>query len=333
VKLLVVRFSSIGDIVLTTPILRALKNQLPEVEIHYLTKKAFTGILDQNPFIDQLITIDQHIDEVIPRLKAENYDYIIDLHKNARSLSLKRKLGVKSLSFPKLNIEKWLLVNFKWNKMPKVHIVDRYFEAVKSLGVKNEQHLCDFFIAAKDEIDTQSSFGFESGRYVSVAVGAQFATKRLPVSKIVEILKKINSPIVLVGGPTDKNTAQEIIDLLPDSKITSACGNFNLGQSASIVKQSAVILTHDTGLMHIATCFKVPIVSVWGNTVPDLGMYPYYPENPELFSIHEVEDLKCRPCSKIGYSNCPKGHFKCMMKQDEDGIAEEIRSKEHPSTS
>lgn len=327
-KLLVVRFSSIGDIVLTTPILRALKNQLSEVEIHYLTKKAFTGILDQNPFIDQLITIDQHIDEVVSRLKNEQYDFIIDLHKNARSLSLKRKLRVKSLSFPKLNIEKWLLVNFKWNKMPKVHIVDRYFEAVKSLGVKNEQHLCDFFIAAKDEIDTQSAFGFESGKYVSVAIGAQFATKRLPVSKIVEILKKIDSPIVLVGGPTDKVSAQEIINHLPDSTITSACGNFNLGQSASIVKQSAVLLTHDTGLMHIATCFKVPILSVWGNTVPDLGMYPYYPQNPELFSIHEVENLKCRPCSKIGYSKCPKGHFKCMMEQDVEGIAEEIRNKE-----
>lgn len=328
-KLLVIRFSSIGDIVLTTPVLRALKNQLPSVEIHYLTKKSFTAILDQNPFIDQLITIEQHIDEVVPRLKNEQYDSIIDLHKNARTLSLRKKLGIKTLSFPKLNIEKWLLVNFKWNKMPKVHIVDRYFEAVKSLGVKNEDHLCDFFIAPQDEIDTHSAFELESGTYVSVAIGAQFATKRLPVSKIVEILGALDKPIILVGGPTDRENAEEIIRLLPDKKVISACGQFNLGQSASIVKQSAVLLTHDTGLMHIATCFSVPIVSVWGNTVPDLGMYPYYPHNPELFSIHEVNDLKCRPCSKIGYSKCPKGHFKCMMDQDMEEIVAGIKRTEH----
>lgn len=328
-KLLVIRFSSIGDIVLTTPVLRALKNQLPSVEIHYLTKKSFTAILDQNPFIDQLITIDQHIDEVVLRLKNENYDFIIDLHKNARTLSLRKKLGIKTLSFPKLNIEKWLLVNFKWNKMPKVHIVDRYFEAVKSLGVKNEDHLCDFFIAPKDEIDTHSAYELESGTYVSVAIGAQFATKRLPVSKIVEILGALDKPIILVGGPTDRENAEEIIRLIPEKKVISACGQFNLGQSASLVKQSAVLLTHDTGLMHIATCFSVPIVSVWGNTVPDLGMYPYYPHNPELFSIHEVNDMKCRPCSKIGYSKCPKGHFKCMMDQDMEEIVAGIKRMEH----
>lgn len=326
-KLLVIRFSSIGDIVLTTPILRALKNQLPKVEIHYLTKNSFKAILDQNPFIDQLITIDQHIDEVIPRLKKEQYDYIIDLHKNARTLSLRRKIGVKTFTFPKLNIEKWLLVNFKWNKMPEVHIVDRYFEAVKSLGVKNEDHLCDFFIAPKDEIDTLSAFSLERGTFVSVAIGAQYATKRLPVSKLVEILGSLDKPIVLVGGPTDRENGEEIIRLLPEKKIISACGQYNLGQSASIVKQSAVLLTHDTGLMHIATCFKVPIVSVWGNTVPDLGMYPYYPQNPELFSIHEVKGLKCRPCSKIGYSKCPRGHFKCMMDQNVKTIVLKINEK------
>jgi ADP-heptose:LPS heptosyltransferase len=327
VKLLVIRFSSIGDIVLTTPILRALKNQIQDVEIHYLTKKSFTGLLDQNPFIDQLITIDQHIDEVVPRLKNENYDYIIDLHKNARTLSLRKKLGKKALTFPKLNLEKWLLVNFKWNKMPKIHIVDRYFEAVKSLGVKNEQHLCDFYIAPKDEIDIHSAFGFETGNYISFAIGAQFATKRLPVPKIVEILSLIDAPIVLVGGPTDRENAQEIINSLPERKIISACGAYNIGQSASIVKQSTVLLTHDTGLMHIATCFKVPIVSVWGNTVPDLGMFPYYPQNPELFSIHEVKDLKCRPCSKIGFKECPKKHFNCMQLQQSDKIAADLRER------
>ena len=321
-KILVIRFSSIGDVVLTTSVVRCLKLQT-NAEIHFITKEGFKTLLKDNPYIDKLITIKSSIKEVEDDLKQEKYDWVIDLHKNIRTLSLKQKLKVPSRSFPKLNKEKWLLVKFKINKMPKVHIVDRYFETVKHLGVVNDNLPGDFFIAPESDVNIQSTFGINE-KFITIAIGAQFATKRLPFEKLKEIISNINSPIVLVGGPTDTELATSIVEAFPSKQILNACGGFSLQQSASIVSQASVLLTNDTGLMHIAACFKTPIVSVWGNTVPELGMYPYLPNHSELYSIHQVENLSCRPCSKIGYKKCPKGHFNCMNLQDSTAIINDI---------
>ena len=326
-KILVVRFSSIGDVVLTTPVVRCLKQHIPNCEIHYITKKAFKGILEHNGNISKIFTIDSSISEVIAALKEEQYDYVIDLHKNLRTFQLKTKLGRPSYSFPKLNFEKWMLVNLKRNKMPKIHIVDRYFKAVEKLGVKIDNKPCDFFIHASDEIRLNDHFQLASEKYITIAIGAQFATKRMPVEKLKEIIEQLNQPIILIGGETDKALANEILVAFPYKSIFSACGNFSLTQSASIVKQSSALLTNDTGMMHIASCFQIPTLSVWGNTVPELGMYPYFPENAELFSIHEVKGMNCRPCSKIGFQECPKGHFNCMNLQDSIAISDDIMNK------
>lgn len=323
-KILVIRFSSIGDIVLTTPIIRCLK-QHTNAEIHFITKKAFEPILKDNPYIDKLITIKSSIKEIKEELKAEQYDEVIDLHKNLRTKALKRHLGVPAHSFDKLNVKKWLLVKFKRDLMPAIHIVDRYFETVKHLGVKSDNQPGDFFIEANNKVDLHQTFGIE-GSFVAIAVGAQFATKRLPFEKLVEVIEKINAPIVLTGGPTDEGLANQIIEYFKRPTIYNACGGFNLQQSASIVSQANVLMTNDTGLMHIAACFKTPIVSVWGNTVPQLGMYPYLPQNKELYSIHEVKGLNCRPCSKIGFKECPKGHFNCMMQQNSAEIIGKIQA-------
>jgi ADP-heptose:LPS heptosyltransferase len=325
-KILVVRFSSIGDIVLTSPIVRCIHQQIPDAEIHFLTKKSFESIVATNPFISKTWTIEKSIDELIPQLKAEKFDFLVDLHTNIRTKNLIRKLGVPHASFPKLNIEKWLLVNFKKPMKTNVHVVERYFKAVEKLHVVNDHLPCDFFFQTADEIDV-ASLGVESKKFVAFAIGAQFATKRMPISKMIEVVEKIQFPIVLAGGPMDKETADNIIKALPNQKIINACGGFSLRQSASIVKQAAVLLTHDTGLMHIASAFQIPIVSVWGNTVPALGMYPYYPQDENGFSIHEVNDLKCRPCSKIGFKSCPKKHFNCMNLQDAKAIANDVNMK------
>ena len=328
-KILIIRFSSIGDIVLTTPVLRAMKEQLPDVEIHYLTKKKFASLLVNNPRIDRLITIDKSINEVMLVLKNEEYDLVVDLHKNVRTLALKTKLKRPSKSFEKLNFQKWLLVNTKKNHMPDIHIVERYMNTVESLGIKSDGEPCEFYISSENEVNAKEKLNLSSSNFLGVAIGAQFATKCLPIEKTVEILREISGPMVLLGGSEDEAKGNEIVAQLSDKEIINTCGKFNLQQSASIVRQASVLLTHDTGLMHIATCFKVPIVSVWGNTVPNLGMYPYYPENPELFSIHEVKNLSCRPCSKIGFQACPKKHFKCMLEQDLGGIVERIEGFYH----
>ena len=210
-------------------------------------------------------------------------------------------------------------------KMPKVHIVDRYMQAVESLGVKKDDSPCEFYISAENEVDIQQELELNTKKYIGVAIGAQFATKCLPTDKMVEILKDLDSTIVLLGGPEDEAKGNEIATLLNGKEIINSCGKFNLQQSASIVKQASVLLTHDTGLMHIASCFEVPVISVWGNTIPEFGMYPYFPSNPELFSIHEVKDLSCRPCSKIGYQDCPKKHFRCMVEQDVEKVVGALR--------
>src|SRR5262245_21716119 len=137
-KILILRFSSIGDIVLTTPVPRCVKTQLENVEVHYATKAQYRSILESNPYVDKVFLLGGNLNDLVSELRKEKYDVILDLHNNLRTRILKWKLGVKSYSFDKLNIEKWLMVNFKINKLPDVHIVDRYLETAKSLGVKND---------------------------------------------------------------------------------------------------------------------------------------------------------------------------------------------------
>ena len=331
-KILVIRFSSIGDIVLTTPVIRCLKNQLQEVEIHVLTKKKFSNLYKTNPYINKVYEFDDSLKRNIEELKIENYDYVVDLQKNKRSVRVTRALDRPHASFPKLNFRKFLLSTFKINIMPDIHIVDRYFKAVEKLGVKNDYQGLDFFISEKNNYDiSQLPENFQKGYYAFV-IGGTYKTKILPAVKIVEIIKKINKAVVLLGGPDDVERAEEIIygvnettrqqdnEGSKNSQILNLVGKINLEQSASIVKNADSVLTNDTGLMHIAAAFHKNIVSVWGNTVPELGMYPYLPKEKEKCHIVECKDVRCRPCSKLGFKECPKKHFRCMMEIDVEEV-------------
>ena len=321
-KILIVRFSSIGDIVLTSPVVRCLKKQMPDAELHYLTKKSYVSLLENNPYIDHLHSIEKSIDEVVEQLKKEKFHYVIDLHHNVRTLSLKRKLRVSAYSFPKENIKKWLLVNFKIDNMPDIHIVDRYFEAVKPLHVKNDLQGIDYFIPKSAEVNLED-FGISSSYFV-FAIGGQFATKKIPKEKIVEICDKIDGEVVIIGGKEDHDEAGWIAEN-SKRKIQNLVGKLSLNQSAFVISKCKKIITHDTGMMHIAAAFDKPTISIWGNTVPQLGMYSYQPQHPENVVIIEKKGLKCRPCSKIGYQACPKKHFDCMD-HDTNEIVEHINS-------
>jgi ADP-heptose:LPS heptosyltransferase len=319
-KFLIIRFSSIGDIVLTTPVIRCIKNQVPDAEIHYLTKPAFETMLSSNPYIDNLWLWDDRPNQLIEALKSERFDYVIDLHHNLRSARVKLTLGVKAFSFRKLNIEKYLYVNFKLNRLPNLHIVDRYFETLNSFGIKNDRKGLDFFIPAAEQFSVDDLPEIHRGGFVALVVGALKATKRMPVEKLIELCTLIKLPIVLLGGKAEINDAKEIANQA-GHELVNLVGKLSITQSASVVKQAKVVITHDTGLMHIAAAFHKPIISIWGNTVPAFGMFPYMPDEPEKNFIAEVKDISCRPCSKIGYKKCPKGHFKCMLNQDLPEIA------------
>lgn len=322
-KILIIRFSSIGDIVLTTPIVRALKTQIGGVELHYATKIQYRSIFDENPYISKVHLYDRNIRELISSLRKEKFDYIIDLHNNLRTFVIKQSLRVKAFSFNKINYEKWLMVNLKINKLPSDHIVDRYLKTVGSLGVKNDALGLDYFIPDKDIVPRDWLPEAHRKEFVAYAIGAQHETKKLPLKKMIELCDKINGPIVLLGGQEDYERGQELESyFMPKDKayeagiasldkrtvIFNACGKYNLNQSASIIKQARKLFTHDTGLMHIGAAFKKEVYSIWGNTIPLFGMYPYRTK----FTVLENNNLSCRPCSKIGYAKCPKGHFKCM---------------------
>lgn len=318
-KFLVIRFSSIGDIVLTTPVVRCLKQQVPNAEVHFLTKQSFKSIVQHNPYIDKVMLLEHSFELMIHELKQENYDCIIDLHHNLRTLRIKRALKVKSHSFNKLNIRKWMRTALRINLLPKVHIVGRYLGTLKKFGVRNDGQGLDYFIPAKDEIKPSDIPVSHSFGYIGVVIGAAHNTKKLPLHKLKELCGKINHPIILLGGPEDRNIGDEIA-AVDDVKIYNACGKFNINESADLVRKAKVIITHDTGLMHIASAFKKPIISVWGNTVPAFGMTPYYGDYQSKEERFEIS-IWCRPCSKIGYKKCPLGHFKCMEKQDIERIA------------
>lgn len=324
-KVLILRFSSIGDIVLTSPVVRCLKMQ-KDAEIHYCTKKQYKSVLEANPFISKLHLLDDNWSQLMKDLKSENFDLIIDLHNNLRTRRIKLSLfGKKSQTFNKLNIKKWLTVNLKLDILPNIHIVDRYMATVESIGVKNDGLGLDHFIPEKDEVEFEWLPESHRREYVAFVIGAKFNTKKLPLNRMIELCDKINKPVILIGGKEDIENAEAIEAFFkkgnPESEIEeglaalgkkteifNACGKFNINQSASLLKNAKYVFTHDTGMMHIAAAFKRNIFCIWGNTIPEFGMYPYKTK----FTIFENKNLACRPCSKIGFDKCPKKHFKCM---------------------
>lgn len=316
-KILFIRFSSIGDIVLTTPLLRCVKKQIPGVEVHFLTKPSYYEVLCPNPNIDKIHTLEGSTFKLLKKLKNENYNYVIDLHKNIRSFKIKFFLFKPFYSFPKLNIQKWLLVNFKINFLPDIHIVERYFKALEKLKVINDGEGLDFYISEVDLVNiNQLPVNFHKG-YKVLVVGGNHFTKKIPDEILLNLCKKTQIPLVLIGGKEDRQRAEEIRKSADNIDVFNACGIFSIGQSASIIRQSKGIITPDTGMMHIAAALKKNIISVWGNTIPEFGMYPYFPKGMEYLStLVEVKKLNCRPCSKIGFKKCPKNHFKCMKMSD-----------------
>ena len=329
-KYLIIRFSSIGDIVLTTPVIRCLKKQT-EAEVHFLTKKGFQSIVEPNPYVDKVYAIEKGMSEVLSDLKKEKYNAIIELHNNLRTQQVKWTLGAQSYAFDKINWQKWLMVNLKINRLPETHIVDRYLKTVAPLGVENDGDGLDFFLSENDEFYFKSisrkgvKVNFEKP-FIALAIGAAHQTKRMPSELLEDICRKANLPIVLLGGPAEADEGAQLAATFAERQIINACGKISLQESAFLAKHATKVITPDTGMMHIAAAFQKEIISVWGNTIPEFGMSPYYGNHPVRNQTFEVKNLSCRPCSKIGHAKCPKGHFKCMRNQDVEGIINAVNT-------
>jgi ADP-heptose:LPS heptosyltransferase len=314
-KILVIRFSSMGDIIYTTPVVRCLKKQLQNAEVHVITKPAFKYIYDNNPFVDKLLLLKPKLADTIAEIKSEGYDYIIDLHKNLRTAIIKFLTGIKSSTYNKQNVRKWLSLKFRIKIAPPIHLVDRYMQTVKFLGVTNDGQPIDYYIKQQHQLTELLPLSHQQG-YIAFIIGATHFTKRMPNSKITNICRGLQQPVVLLGGKDVKVNGDEIAAAI-GTKIYNACGITSLDESVFLVSKAISIIGFDTGLTHIAEAFNKPIVSVWGGTVPDLlGVQPYKVKDVLVAGIN----LYCRPCSKFGLEKCPLGHFKCMNDMPEEQI-------------
>lgn len=314
-KILVIRFSSIGDIVLCSPVLRCLKKALPATEIHFLTKKKFAGLLEFNPYLTKTHSLGDSLSEISHELKKENFDLIIDLHSSLRSRWLSLLLNKPVLGVRKGSLSKWLLVHFGWNRLSAGHMADRYLKTIRPIGIEPDQEGLDFFPCdCEKPLEEELPDFVRNEKYAVFSIGGTHFTKRMPVARWIELMLEMHHPIVLAGGKEDLPAAEAIAKagMLAGKKIFNACGKYTIGGTAHLIRNSNLVISHDTGLMHIAAAFQKPVVCIWGNTVPAFGFYPW---KTPYFNL-EVKNLSCRPCTRIGKPACPKGHFHCMNQQD-----------------
>lgn len=334
-KFLFIRFSSIGDIVLATPAIRCLKMQLPGAEVHFLTKRSFKAVTEANPYIDQFHYYDNNLNELIANLRNEKFDLIIDLHKNFRTEIIKFQLDVLALSYNKLSLQKFMLTKLGINKMPGRHITDRCLDALAPLGVVNDGMGLDYFIPTNHHIKSTDIPTSHQAGFIALVIGASYYTKKLPVKKLQELCTSIQFPIILIGGKEDINEG-EMISMADPTKIYNACGKFSLHESADIVRQSKLVISHDTGFQYIACAFNKKVLAIWGGTSPLLDVEPYYGIHQMQFHADGktyqnfiVPNLSCQPCSNYGTKTCPKVHFNCMQQQDVHLIANTAMSMLH----
>lgn len=315
IKFLIIRLSSIGDIVLTSPVVRCLKQQVEDAEIHYVVKEKYASIIEANQYITKIHILGENLAVMLDELEQEQFDYIIDLHHNFRSTRIKNKLKIPAFSVDKLNYQKWLLVNFKINRLPDRHIVDRYLDTLSVFDIKNDGKGLDYFIPESRGFDFQKLPRTFSNGYIALVIAGTYFTKKLPIEKVLEFCRLTDKPVILLGGKKEASEGKQIAEEFPN-KVLNLCGQTTLNESASLVRNARLVVTNDTGLMHIAAAFQKKILSFWGNTTPQFGMVPYLSDPAS--KMMEIPDLKCRPCSKLGYTKCPKKHFRCMAEQDMD---------------
>jgi ADP-heptose:LPS heptosyltransferase len=322
-KVLIIRFSSIGDIVLSTAAIRCLKKQVPNIEVHFLTKEKMKSVTIANPYIDKFHYYKDDLATLVTELRNEDFDYIIDLHKNLRTYLLRLKLMTsKALwySYHKLSVQKFILTKLKINLMPHRHISLRCIDAMAPLGVTDDGNGLDYFIHNDEHIkDEDLPHGHLFG-YVAIVIGAAHNTKKLPVYKLQEICLKINYPIILIGGKEDAEQGKEIA-FINSEKIFNACGKFSLNESADLVRRAKLVISHDTGLQYMACAFQKNILAIWGGTSPKLQVEPFYGTNKISLHKNFFLNLWCQPCSNYGTKKCPLGHFNCMKNQNTDLIA------------
>lgn len=314
-NVLVVRFNSIGDIVLTSPVISSLHAE--GYKVHYLTKAVFSELLENNSKVTKCWTLVDSLSSVISELRNYRFEFVIDLHNNYRSKRVCKALTAPTFRLKKERIGLWLLTNFGIQRTSGHHIVHRFLDVLNPLGLSSRSEELEFY-ADSENIDHLEL----PQKFLAIAVGAAWSTKQIPLDKQIEIINQSSwNNIVLLGGPDEIEMAKEI-ERGVSKKLNNQVGKLSLTQSGQVVRSASVLLSGDTGLMHIAAAVKTPVVAVFGSTHPVLGYTPFTDE--KAYNIIQNESLSCRPCTKQGNSSCPKGHFKCMLDLDYKDLVSKI---------
>jgi lipopolysaccharide heptosyltransferase II len=320
-KILVVRLSSIGDIILTTPLLRSLREKYPQARISFLIKKPFADLLTYSPYINELITFDKKegfrgLRRIKHQLKEQHFDVYLDIHKNWRSRYLRLGLGVKlATTYPKYILRRTLMIWFKINLYQKTNPVYlRYFESVRRLNIHYDGKGTDIHIPSEATVkvkDTLFNLGFRFDRpLVIICPGATYFNKRWKSEGFTEVARylvhKKSAFIIIHGGKEDTGLCKGIADAI-GSGATSLAGKLSLTDSAALLRLSSLVIANDSGLLHLAQSQKRPVVGIYGPTTRELGFFPIEQNS----TVVEVS-LPCRPCTPKGLNKCPKKHFRCM---------------------
>ena len=301
-KILIVRLSSLGDVLLTTPVVRSLKKNYPQLLIDFLIKKNFADAVRFNPNINSTIIYDDSL-KLLEQLKDNSYDLIIDLHNNFRSKKIVRQLGLPAYKFVKPNFEKFILVHFKINLLKDIKpITQRYANVISNLELDGDG--LELFIpdSVKSELE-------EFNNVIGICPGAVHFTKRWPIEFYAEFGRRLAEDgykVAILGGKSDRDICSDMQMMIPNSIDLS--NNNDLFQTAAHMKNCKAVVCNDSGLMHTAAAMGIPVISIFGSTVKEFGFAPYGVQS----LVIENHDLNCRPCTHIGKSKCTKRHFKCM---------------------
>jgi heptosyltransferase-2 len=311
-RILVVRFSSIGDVLLTTPLLRALHRRHPEAALAFATKRDMAPLVADHPALDQVFALEPHepIAQFAARLRAWKPDYALDLHGSLRSRALRALLSCRWSGYAKRKLPRTLLIATKldlYRAAPPVP--ERYFEAARRLDVHPDAGPPEFHLGerARERVATWlAERDLAAAPLAALAPGAAHATKRWPVAHWIALGERLAAagwrPLV-VGGPADRGLAQQLAPVAP-----SAAGEFSLQETGALLARARVVVSGDTGVMHMATGVGTPVVALFGPTVRQFGFFPY---GGRALVLERA--LRCRPCSSMGSSRCPMGHHRCLI--------------------
>ena len=328
-NVLAVRFSSIGDILLTTPLLRAIRHSHPGARITVLTKREYVPLLSHNPNVNLVLGLAQSrsLLSLASELRADGYTHLLDLHDNLRSRALRILVPGKWTTYPKHRLARAWLIRAKRNRYrDRRPIAERYFSAARDLGVNPDGCPPDFFLgpeAGEQVFDWLRTVGLEhESNVVALAPGAAHATKRWPLEHwhaLVARNLESGSAVVIVGGPGDEDLGASLVKQ-GSGRVLNAAGRFGLQGTGALLQRARVLVSGDTGVMHMATAVGTPVVSLFGPTVEAFGFFPY----SRQASVLELP-LPCRPCTTQGSSRCPLGHHRCMIDIQPSVVYETLR--------